>query len=83
MVAIAKVLEAGRPAEALRIHTRFYPLFRDLFVESNPVPIKHAMSFAGFCEPHVRAPLAALSAGSAEKLQASLRRCGVEKGSRL
>lgn len=83
MVAIQKHYDAGRVAEAAQLHQRFHPLFRDLFIESNPAPIKYAMSFAGFCEPQVRAPLAALSAASRAKLDESLRRCGVEKGSRL
>jgi 4-hydroxy-tetrahydrodipicolinate synthase len=83
MIAIQKHFESGNVAEAQRTHLRYYPLFRDLFIESNPVPVKHAMMFAGLCEQPVRSPLAPLSPASVEKLQASLRRCGVEKGSRL
>ena len=83
MVAIQKYFDDGKVKEAAQLHQRFHPLFRDLFIESNPTPIKHAMAFAGFCETYVRAPLAPLSAASREKLEASFRRCGIEKGSRL
>jgi 4-hydroxy-tetrahydrodipicolinate synthase len=83
MVAIQKNLEAGKLEEARKIHERFYPLFRDLFIESNPVPIKYSMAVAGWCGTAVRAPLAPLSSASAEKLDATLRRCGVSKGAKL
>lgn len=83
MVAIQKNIEAGKLEEARKIHQRFYPLFRDLFIESNPVPIKYAMAAAGWCGTAVRAPLALLSGPSAEKLDATLRRCGVSKGAKL
>lgn len=83
MVAIQKNYEAGKIAEAAKLHQRFYPLFRDLFIDSNPVPIKHAMQFAGWCDARVRAPLAALSDAHTEKLEASLHRCEVSKGAKL
>jgi len=83
MVAIQKAMEAGRLEEARSIHQKFYPLFRDLFVESNPVPVKVALSITHGYESYVRAPLSPLSVSSAEILKASLSRCGVMTGSRL
>jgi len=80
MVAIQKAAEQGNLTEAMRLHKHFYPLFRDLFVESNPVPIKEAMAHAGFCGNSVRAPLAPLSEASQKKLDASLKQCGVVSG---
>ncbi|MGZ3698013.1 MAG: 4-hydroxy-tetrahydrodipicolinate synthase [Bdellovibrionota bacterium] len=83
MVAIQEALESGRLEDARKLHAKWYPLFRDLFIESNPGPIKHAMQFAGMCDARVRAPLAPIAGASAEKLEASLKRCGVEKGKPL
>jgi 4-hydroxy-tetrahydrodipicolinate synthase len=83
MVAIQKAMDAGNVAEARAIHQKFYPLFRDLFVDSNPVPIKYAMEHAGFCQARVRAPLAPLSPAHTEVLKTSLARCGITNGSRL
>ncbi len=60
----------------LEIHRLYYPLFRDLFVESNPAPIKHALGWAGLCGGGMRAPLAALSEASARRLEESLLNCG-------
>jgi 4-hydroxy-tetrahydrodipicolinate synthase len=83
MVALHQAFERGDTKEALRIHQYYYPLFRDLFVESNPVPIKIAMAHTGWCEPNVRLPLAPLMANNAKKLQYSLKRCGIEHGRAL
>jgi 4-hydroxy-tetrahydrodipicolinate synthase len=80
MVALQAAFENNRPDEALKIHRRFYPLFRDLFLESNPVPIKQAMAWAGWCKPHLRLPLVALSKTNEEKLQSSLTHCGLKRG---
>jgi len=81
MVSIQKNFEQGKIAEAQKIHQRFYPLFRDLFVDSNPVPIKYAMAKLGFCKNVLRPPLLSLAAGDAAKLNQSLDRCGFSKGS--
>lgn len=58
---------------ALQQHARLYPLFKALFIESNPVPVKHAMKVAGLiasCE--VRSPLCELETASREKLAQTL-----------
>jgi 4-hydroxy-tetrahydrodipicolinate synthase len=83
MVAIHQSYQAGRPQEAASLHQRFHPLFRDLFIDSNPVPIKHAMAFAGWCDARTRLPLVPMSAANIQRLEASLRRCDVAKGSKL
>jgi 4-hydroxy-tetrahydrodipicolinate synthase len=82
MVQIQKMFEAGNVKEATALHRRYFPLFRDLFIESNPVPIKYAMSVAGFCGTRVRRPLVEMSSKSIEQLNASLKDCGIQAGSR-
>jgi 4-hydroxy-tetrahydrodipicolinate synthase len=80
MVAIQKHFEAGKIADAIALHQRFHPLFRDLFIETNPVPIKYAMAAVGWCDARVRLPLVSLSSESVEKVNAGLKRCGVTRG---
>jgi 4-hydroxy-tetrahydrodipicolinate synthase len=63
----------GKFEEARRVHLQFYTLFKDLFVETNPVPIKTAMAMAGKMSADVRLPLCELSPASKHKLQATLR----------
>lgn len=49
-------------ARAARVHRQLYPLFKALFVDPNPVPIKTALALAGIiASPEVRLPLTALS----------------------
>lgn len=83
MVALQTAAENGRFEEAQQIHQSYYPLMRDLFIESNPVPIKFAMSWAGWCADHVRLPLVALSPSSVDRLKQSLIRCKIKKGKPL
>lgn len=78
LVEIKKAFDEGNVEKARELHQRYFPLFKDFFIETNPVPIKFAMAYQGFCESHVRAPLAALSPENSEKLLGSLKRCDIQ-----
>lgn len=73
---VARMVQAaldGKFDDAQKLHTRLYPLFRDLFIEPNPVPIKAALAWAGkIGTPDVRLPLCELSDASVKKLRATL-----------
>ena len=75
--AMVKLALAGDMKGAMAMHRRYYPLFRDLFIESNPIPIKAAMGFTGAIAPEYRLPLCDLSAAHAETLRATLKKCGI------
>ncbi len=47
----------GKVAEAARLHNDLMPLFRDLFVVSNPIPVKYALNQVGFRVGKPRLPL--------------------------
>jgi 4-hydroxy-tetrahydrodipicolinate synthase len=64
---------AGHLEEARALHARLYPLFKDLFIEPNPVPVKYALSLQGHMSAEVRLPLCEMSGGSVERLEATLR----------
>jgi 4-hydroxy-tetrahydrodipicolinate synthase len=49
---------------------RLLPLFRALFLETNPIPVKHALHLAGRMGPETRLPLTEPSAAVAERLKA-------------
>ena len=44
-------------AEARHLHYRLMPLFKNCFVESNPIPAKAALAQLGLCENSLRLPL--------------------------
>jgi 4-hydroxy-tetrahydrodipicolinate synthase len=73
VIDLVRAALAGKFDEALRLHLRFYPLFKDLFLETNPVPIKHALALAGQMQRNVRLPLCEMNGTNAEKLEATLR----------
>lgn len=79
---VSKMVSAfakGRVAEAQRIHARYYPLFKDLFIETNPTPTKAALSMLGQMENELRLPLVPISKESARRLRATLKVCGLVK----
>ncbi len=55
----------GRVAEAQAWHKKLYPMFKNLFITSNPVPVKYALSQVGIGNGKVRLPL--VEANDAEK----------------
>ena len=75
--AMVKLALNGDMKGAMAMHRKYYPLFRDLFIESNPIPIKAAMGFTGAIVPEYRLPLCELSAAHAETLRATLKKCGI------
>ncbi len=62
---------------ARQIHKKLYPLFRDQFIETNPIPIKAAMAMAGLIEEEYRLPLCELGPENRKKLEATLKSCGL------
>lgn len=69
----------GNLSLALKLHEKFYPLFKDLFIEANPGPAKAALAMLGQMENELRLPLVPVSAASRDKLKKTLKHCGVLK----
>ncbi len=69
----------GKPAAALKLHAKFFPLFRNLFIEANPGPAKAALSMLGMMEPDLRLPLVNMDAKNFEVVRATLVQCGLLK----
>ncbi len=67
---------AGDAKEAEQMHRKFYPLFRDLFIEANPVPVKTAMARKGWMTEEVRLPLVPLQPQNRSRLEAVLQQFG-------
>jgi 4-hydroxy-tetrahydrodipicolinate synthase len=67
----------GKAREAEEMHRKYYPLFRDLFIEANPVPVKTAMARQGWMTDEVRLPLVALQAQNLNRLENVLKQFGL------
>ncbi len=68
-----------KPDVALKLHTKYYPLFKDLFIETNPVPVKAALAMMGVIEEEYRLPIVAMDGRKRAKLEKTMRACGVLK----
>ena len=77
MVKMVSAFANGDLQTAMELHRRYYCLFRDQFVETNPIPIKASMAMAGMIAEEYRLPLCELSEGNRAKLEATLKRCGI------
>ena len=73
---MSQLMEAclnGQWEKARKLHFKLYPLFKALFLETNPVPAKTALWLMGKIEsPEVRLPLAPMSEANVEKLKGVL-----------
>jgi 4-hydroxy-tetrahydrodipicolinate synthase len=63
---------AGRSAEALKVHLHYFQLFKDLFIESNPIPVKTALYLMGMIESEFRLPLCEMGKANQGKLHETI-----------
>lgn len=67
---MVKLALANDFAKAAKIHRRLYPIFKALFIEANPVPIKAALVRAGIIRSdEVRSPLCGMAPANAKVLE--------------
>ncbi|HAV62689.1 MAG TPA: 4-hydroxy-tetrahydrodipicolinate synthase [Verrucomicrobiales bacterium] len=74
---LVRAFASGKSAAALKLHESFYPLFKDLFIETNPTPCKAALALLGLCSEEVRLPLVPMTEANRRVLRATLKQCGV------
>ncbi len=68
---------AGDRGGAAKLHYKLLPLARAMFIETNPVPAKAALSLMNKMDPDVRLPLAPLSEGNMAVLKKILKNYGL------
>ena len=69
MGAMVSAALEGNYTRAREIHYQMLPLMRALFIETNPIPVKHALSLLRKCSAEVRMPLTPLSPAAADRLK--------------
>ncbi|VAX22138.1 4-hydroxy-tetrahydrodipicolinate synthase [hydrothermal vent metagenome] len=74
IAALVSASEAGDMAEARRLYFETRELSNAMFYETNPIPVKTALSAMGRIEEEFRLPLCAMSQINKEKLQSILNR---------
>jgi 4-hydroxy-tetrahydrodipicolinate synthase len=68
---------AGNFAEARALQYRFLELMKLNFIESNPLPVKAALSMMGIIQEQYRLPLVPMQAQNKEKLRKALQTAGL------
>jgi 4-hydroxy-tetrahydrodipicolinate synthase len=75
--ALTQAALLGRWDEARALHLSLFPLFKGMFVETNPIPIKTAMAMKGWDSGELRLPLCELSPTNRTGLEKLLRDSGI------
>ena len=70
--ALVRACESGDLKSAEKLHRKLLPLFKDLFIEPNPVPVKTALGWRGAMSPEVRLPLCEMSEANQGRLRKML-----------
>lgn len=68
---------AGKVDEAREMQIKAIPLIDALFSEVNPIPIKKAMSYMGWCKDVYRSPLCTMDETKAEALKEEMKAYGL------
>ena len=63
--------------KAAALHARYYSLFKDLFIETNPTPVKAALAMMKIIEEEYRLPLVPMNPKHWDALRTTLKRCDV------
>jgi 4-hydroxy-tetrahydrodipicolinate synthase len=62
----------GRTEEARQVHRKFFALFKDIFIEPNPVPAKTILAWRGVMSAECRLPLVEMSEANTARLRKTL-----------
>lgn len=70
--ALVRACQSGDFKAAATLHRKLSPLFKDLFIEPNPVPVKTALGWRGSMSGDVRLPLCEMSEANQARLRKTL-----------
>ncbi len=73
---VDKALE-GNLEEARKDHYRLLPLFKALFLETNPIPVKYAMVLKGMMKEYYRLPMCPMSDENKQKFSGIIKELGL------
>ena len=77
VVALIRAALAGDHETAQELHLKYEQVFDDLFIDTNPIPVKAAMAMMGMLEETYRLPMCSMEDAKKEVLRATLESAGV------
>lgn len=72
MAGLTEACLKGNWERGREVQFRLIPLIRNLFTETNPIPVKTALSLMGKCGAELRLPLTPMSEGNLKKLRQAM-----------
>ena len=69
IAAMYDAFESGNFDKSRELHYQLLELHNSIFLETNPIPVKTALSLMGKISPEMRPPLSPMSPGNLEKLK--------------
>jgi len=76
---MVRAWQEGEVQAAQKLHAKYFPLFRNLFIETNPGPVKAALAMMGQIEEEYRLPMVPMQPENRRVLERTLQDCGVLK----
>ena len=77
VVAMVEAYQNGEQEKARELHLTLAPLIRAMFLETNPIPVKTALSLMGRVSGEIRLPLCPMSEGNLNKLKKVMKDYGL------
>jgi 4-hydroxy-tetrahydrodipicolinate synthase len=77
MVDLVQLALNGNWETARELHAKYYRLFSDLFIDTNPIPVKACLAMMGCIEEVYRLPLCPLSTGHKQVLRTTAIAAGI------
>ena len=74
---MVRFANAGQWDEARKIHLKYHKLFGDMFVDTNPIPVKSAMAMMGLTEETYRLPLCPMRDNLKAQLKSTMEEAGI------
>jgi len=71
---LVRLFLEGKAGEARQLHRKLFALFKDIFIEPNPVPAKTVLAWRGLMSAECRLPLVGMSKANEERLRQTLSR---------
>jgi 4-hydroxy-tetrahydrodipicolinate synthase len=82
LVELERHFHAGRIGEAEAVHRRLTPLFKALFLETSPAPVKHALARLGWIADEIRLPLVPVRPETGKAVEAAMDGVGLAESAR-
>ena len=82
LVELERHFHAGRIGEAEKVHRKLTPLFKALFLETSPAPVKHALARLGLIEGELRLPLVPVRPETGKAVEAAMDAVGLAEPAR-